>query len=248
MGKTFSFFHTRRCYKGREALSKGRNGKGCVVVFSAGNENASQVSYPASSIPDILAVGAMSPCGERKSFSSCDGENWGSNYGDALDVVAPGVKIQTTDLLGSSGYSSGNYYASFNGTSSACPHVAAVAALIISVKPELTQEKIVRAILRSARKLPSYSFSQIKTYGSWNAEVGYGLVNAFSALRYVMGDNIVYFNDKIVSNDENVFGRIIYSQNVLVRNGAKLLFTAQEEIEITPPFTVEKNSEFEMRF
>lgn len=63
-----------------------------------------------------------------------------------------------------------------------------------------------------------------------------------------MGDNIVYFNDKIVSNDENVFGRIIYSQNVLVRNGAKLLFTAQEEIEIAPPFTVEKNSEFEMRF
>ncbi|WP_373736350.1 3-coathanger stack domain-containing protein [Bacteroides heparinolyticus] len=41
---------------------------------------------------------------------------------------------------------------------------------------------------------------------------------------------------------------MIYSQNVLVRNGAKLLFTAQKEIEITPPFTVEKNSEFEMRF
>lgn len=232
----------------KEALRKGRNGKGCVVVFSAGNENASQVGYPASSIPDILAVGAMSPCGERKSYSSCDGEGWGSNYGDALDVVAPGVKIQTTDLLGSSGYSPGNYYASFNGTSSACPHVAAVAALIISVKPELTQEKVVRAILRSATKLPSYSFSQIKTYGSWNTEVGYGLVNAFSALQYVMGNNIVYFNDKIVSNDENVFGRIIYSQNVLVRNGAKLLFAAQEEIEITPPFTVEKNSEFEMRF
>ena len=132
------------------ALTKGRGGKGCVVVFAAGNNNAS-VSYPAS-LSNVIAVGAISQCGTRKRSSnnwldlnsgvqpdpsgvSCDGEKWwGSNYGDSLDVVAPGVKIYTTDRQGSAGYNTlpgtvGNYYSSFNGTSAACPHVAGVAAL-----------------------------------------------------------------------------------------------------------------------
>ncbi|MCF8360919.1 MAG: S8 family serine peptidase [Prolixibacteraceae bacterium] len=68
------------------ALELGRNGLGCVVVFSTGNDNSS-VNYPANSNSDIIAVGAMSPCGERKNPSSCDGENWGSNYGSTLDLV-----------------------------------------------------------------------------------------------------------------------------------------------------------------
>lgn len=232
----------------KDAIRKGRNGKGCVVVFASGNDNSSQVKYPASSIPEILVVGAMSPCGERKSLSSCDGETWGSNYGEALDIVAPGVKIQTTDLPGSDGYSPGHYFASFNGTSSACPHVAAVAALLISVKPELTQKEVARAILTSARKLGSYSFSQLKSYGYWSPEVGYGLVNASSALQYVMGSNIVYFNDEMVSHYESVFGGRIYARNIVIRKGAKLLFTPQEVVEITPSFIVEKGGEFEVSF
>ena len=80
------------------ALELGRNGLGCVVIFATGNNNSS-VQYPANSNSDIIAVGAMSPCGERKNPSSCDGENWwGSNYGSTLDVVAPGVLITTVDI------------------------------------------------------------------------------------------------------------------------------------------------------
>ena len=89
------------------AISNGRNGLGCVIAFAAGNNNNSTVSYPANAISDIIAVGAISPCGERKSPSSCDGEtNWGSNYGTALDIMAPGVLIPTTDITGSAGYAS----------------------------------------------------------------------------------------------------------------------------------------------
>jgi subtilisin family serine protease len=120
-----------------DAVTQGRNGKGCVVVFASGNNDASSVSYPAS-LANVIAVGAISPCGQRKSPTSCDSEYWwGSNYGTNLDIVAPGVLIPTTDIQGSAGYNtnsgtSGNYNSSFNGTSSACPHVAGVAALVLS--------------------------------------------------------------------------------------------------------------------
>ncbi len=77
----------------QNAISNGRNGRGCVVVFATGNDN-STVRYPANAIPDIIAVGAMSPCGERKSPSSCDGEGWGNNFGTTLDIVAPGYLFQ----------------------------------------------------------------------------------------------------------------------------------------------------------
>jgi subtilisin family serine protease len=120
------------------AINNGRNGKGCIIVFASGNENNTNIRYPGSAVPEVLVVGAMSPCGERKNPNSCDGEGWGGCYGNQLDIVAPGVKIPTTDRQGSQGYSSSDYHLTFNGTSSACPHVAGVAALILSVNPCLT--------------------------------------------------------------------------------------------------------------
>ena len=96
---------------------------GTIVISASGNDNGS-ISYPAA-YDNSLAVGAMSPCNERKSYSSCDGENfWGSNYGNGLDFVAPGVRIHSATI--------GGYINNFNGTSSACPHAAGVAGLIYS--------------------------------------------------------------------------------------------------------------------
>lgn len=103
------------------AVTNGRSGLGCIVIFATGNDN-STVNYPANSNPAILAVGAISPCGQRKRSSSrvwevgpgvtpdpqgvsCDGETrWGSNFGHQLDVVAPGVLIPTTDRQENFGY------------------------------------------------------------------------------------------------------------------------------------------------
>ena len=166
------------------ALSHGRNGKGCVVVFAAGNDNSS-VNYPANSNDSIIVVGAMSPCGERKNPSSCDGENWwGSNYGNELDVVAPGVKIRTTDNVGIVGKTQTDYMTNFNGTSSACPHVAAVAGLILSVNQNLTQKDVADIIELTAQKVGNYSYTQNtgRSNGTWNNEMGYGLVDAYAAV------------------------------------------------------------------
>lgn len=81
---------------------------GVATIFSAGNSNTSPILYPAR-YPETIAVGAMEPCYEqRKDPYSCDGEDWwGSNYGENLDVAAPGVGIYTTDIQGTGGNNPG---------------------------------------------------------------------------------------------------------------------------------------------
>lgn len=173
------------------ATSQGRDGKGCVVVCSSGNDNGA-VLYPAR-YASTIAVGAISYDGLRKSPSSPDGESWGSNYDGTLDVVAPGVRVPTTDRTGSYGYnptqttndlSNTDYTRYFNGTSAATPHVSGVAALMLSKYPDLTYSQVLRGIQLSSAKLSGYTFSKDTRYpaGSRNNEVGYGLVNARNAL------------------------------------------------------------------
>jgi subtilisin family serine protease len=156
------------------ARTKGRGGKGCVIAIATGNSN-NAVGYPAT-LPDVLAVGASSPWDERKSPTSKDGENWwGSCFGPQLSLLAPGVKIATTDIRGSAGYGSGDFVTSFNGTSSATPHVAAAAALILSLVPNLTEKKVRDAITGSADRLAAN--------GRRDNFVGWGRLNLYAALR-----------------------------------------------------------------
>jgi thermitase len=123
------------------ARTNGRGGKGCPTAAATGNGDVRGVIYPAqlsATIPGFLAVGASNEWDQRKSKTSLDGETWwGSNFGPEVDVVAPGVHIFTTDIMGAAGYSGGNYIPNFNGTSSATPHVAGLMALILSVDPDL---------------------------------------------------------------------------------------------------------------
>lgn len=118
----------------KEALTNGRNGKGCVVVFDSGNSDSPSVLFPGKPISEVLMVGAISQCGERKSPSSCDGSiSWrGSNYGTDLDLVAPGVLMPTTA-------NSSQYNLSFEGTSSACPVVAGGSSLSIISKSQFNR-------------------------------------------------------------------------------------------------------------
>ncbi len=173
-----------------KATTQGRGNKGCVVVAASGNANLSTVGYPAS-LANVIAVGAVSLNGQRKSLGTPDGEQWGSNYGSALDVVAPGVLIPTTDIQGgiginddlkihtrnggnkrSSDYTTDqNYTAWFNGTSAAAPQVSGIAALILSSNPNLTGEEVEWAIKKSGSR-----------YSNPDLFMGNGLVDAAEAL------------------------------------------------------------------
>lgn len=156
------------------ARTKGRQGKGCVLAIASGNSN-SAVKFPAT-LPNVLAVGASNPWDERKSPTSKDGESWwGSCFGPELSLVAPGVRIATSDIRGAAGYTAGNFVTTFNGTSSATPHVAAAAALILSLAPALTEEQVRKILLASADRLTAN--------GKWDKFVGWGRLNIFAALR-----------------------------------------------------------------
>src|SRR6266851_5573320 len=156
------------------ARTKGRANKGSVVVIATGNSNG-PINFPAT-IPNVLAVGASTPWDERKSPTSKDGENWwGSNFGPGLSLLAPGVKIATTDIHGPNGYDAGDYVMTFNGTSSATPQGGAEAALTLAVAPDLREQKVREAIPGSADRLVAN--------GAWEKYVGWGRLNMFSALR-----------------------------------------------------------------
>lgn len=153
-------------------------GKGCAIFAAAGNSNRSSLDYPAG-YANTIAVGALSPCNERKSTSSCDGEYWwGSNYGTGLDFMAPGVRIHTTDIRGSGGFGTGDYITDFNGTSSATPHAAGIGALVWSQNPALTNADL-RTVLRN-------NCDDMGTTG-YDTATGYGRMNAYRAVQNAGG-------------------------------------------------------------
>jgi len=160
----------------RHAKNNGRDGRGCVVCFATGNENG-PVNHPANlpihpaTEPQVVAVAACNQWGEHKSPTSSDGENWGSNFGPQVDVCAPGVAVRTT--------SNGGGYRNFNGTSAATPHVAGVAALILSVNPTLTAAQVENILRETADDLGPPGFDHF---------TGHGRVNAHRALQRVRAD------------------------------------------------------------
>jgi len=165
------------------ALEEGRGGAGLPMLFSSGNDGITDTIpiWPARYAPTI-AVGATSMCDEHKSTSSCDGENWAGNWGEGLDVSAPGVRIPTTDMLGTNGFHNTEYYNSFNGTSAACPNAAGIAALIVSEHPLMQMWQVRNSLRRGAEKVGGYDYSLWKEDGPWSYELGYGRVNAYNSL------------------------------------------------------------------
>ncbi|HKP64064.1 MAG TPA: S8 family serine peptidase [Polyangiales bacterium] len=127
-----------------ELLDSGRDGKGSLVVFAAGNENREVEDDEIAAIPGVLNVGAINNFDEAAPFS---------NYGKSLSLTAPTGTL-TTDISGSDGADRTDYTSLFGGTSSACPVVAGVAALMVSALPDKSAREIGDLLMSSARAAP----------------------------------------------------------------------------------------------
>ena len=200
------------------AATTGRGSLGCVIVYASGNSGNQVVKYPGR-LPATIAVGNMSMCNQRANPQSCDDiHSYGSNYGVDLDLMAPGMKIATLDI-------GGGTTTDFSGTSAACPHVAGVAALVLSANPNLTLEEVRRILQYSCNKVGSYCYNWTSNHpdGPWNDQMGYGRINAYNAvqlaLRATSFSNPVYDlssqSNSLVSNN--------YYQLIVLNSGCSSL-------------------------
>lgn len=162
-----------------DAATTGRGGLGCVIVFASGNGYKTCVDYPAN-LSAVIAVGAFGNDGIKSSYS---------NAGSVLDICAPsndvsqagfltGAGVRTIDRMGSAGYETGNYTTGFGGTSAACPVVAGVSALVLSVNPTLSLNDFKTILYTTAIDMGTAGFDN--SYGN-------GRVNAFAAVQAAGG-------------------------------------------------------------
>jgi len=191
---------------------------GLVHFGAAGNNSSALIVYPAS-LPDVNAVAALEPCGHRAGFS---------NYGTGLAFSAPGHYGISTDRTGSDGFNDGIDdgaclpsgvpgcssdadcgvgetcflvsvdYALFAGTSLASPYAAGVAALLLSVNPDLTADQVEEALRKSAVDLDAPGY---------DPNYGWGFVNAANAVQLTPGEA----TDLQVTNFDPVSGNLSLS-------------------------------------
>ncbi|MEI7026713.1 S8 family peptidase [Paenibacillus sp. y28] len=126
-----------------------------LLIAASGNDNTEKPGYPAA-YPEVFAVAATDANKTKASFS---------NFGDYVDVSAPGVNIPSTYPH--------NQYAALSGTSMASPHVSALAALIRSVNPKLRNADVMNIMRQTAEDLGTAG--QDKYYG-------YGQIDVVKAL------------------------------------------------------------------
>lgn len=119
-----------------DAISRAVN-KGVIVVVSAGNDDADTRYYCPAHISNAIVVSAIDSSLSKASFS---------NFGQSVDVAAPGVSIKSCLIGGIYDPDGKQYYygdyASWNGTSMAAPHIAAAAAMIKYQYPNYTPAQI----------------------------------------------------------------------------------------------------------
>lgn len=199
------------------------------IFVSMANYNNNTLYYPAA-YTNTIAIGSTDPDDTRTApfFWS---PTSGSNYGNHIDLVAPG-----NFTYGLSYSSNTNYNSYWGGTSQASPLVAGIASLMLSINPNLTVDEI-RTILRDTAEDQVGSF--LEDTAGWDQYYGSGRANAFAALQHTLSTTeyngnlfSIYPNPVItdmyisISNSDivnsyaiiSVNGRIISSGHTITNN------------------------------
>lgn len=106
---------------------------GVTVVVAAGNSSANACNYSPARAANAITVGSTTSSDSRSSFS---------NYGNCLDIFAPGSSIKSAWHNGGTN--------TISGTSMAAPHVAGAAALYLQSNPSATPSQVTNHITSTA--------------------------------------------------------------------------------------------------
>ncbi|MCC6723956.1 MAG: S8 family serine peptidase [Saprospiraceae bacterium] len=169
-----------------KAARQGRGGKGCVVLFAAGNEGLDYVNFYAAH-PDVICVAA---CDSKDRYASY------SNQGAEVSICAPsngdwpliaaraswdpGTTIRGDGAFKfwADGVERSGPYKHFGGTSGATPIVAGICALMLSANPNLTAKEVKEILQSTADKIGDPS----EYKNGRSRKFGYGRVNADKAV------------------------------------------------------------------
>ncbi|AEE52191.1 S8 family serine peptidase [Haliscomenobacter hydrossis] len=171
------------------AARRGRNGRGCVILYAAGNDQLSYINFYAQH-PDVIAVAACTSQGVHAPYSNMGMEvtvcapsngDWpiiaARAWWDQGDPREQGERRYWID-----GLSRGNQYKHFGGTSSATPLVAGVCALMLTANPDLTAREVKQILTQTADKIGNPA----EYINGHSRKYGYGMVNAERAVAEAM--------------------------------------------------------------
>ncbi len=174
--------------------------KGIVIVAAAGNEKKSAPFYPAA-YPNVISVASTTSADQISSFS---------NFGETVDITAPGSSIYSTLPKGGYGF--------LDGTSMATPIVSGVAALIKSSDPTLSNRDIENRLFATAVDLGAVGKDPI---------FGHGRVNARKALlmEYIAAPSVAI----VFQHSTAVKGTAKAGSKITVRKGSSIVYTGQAD-------------------
>jgi len=194
----------------QNAMSKGRGGLGCVVLFAVDNDDVDACGGAKPRLPSIPGVIGVGRSTNRDRFDVCA-------HGGCVDLLAPGsfkdtvssgrgtLWATTTDTQGQPGFNANavftppcpcaepadkDYTRCFGGTSFATPLAAGVAGLVLSADGTLTQEQVANLLRDTADRvedsLGAYNeVAGLSDPASGTPTHGAGRVNAFESVRVV---------------------------------------------------------------
>jgi subtilisin family serine protease len=166
----------------------------CIIVQSRGNDGVSVPNYPTGFNDEwVISVGSSNIKGSRQRSNFPSGSNiddYSSNFGVNLDLIAPGVSDLVATIkhpsydLTSSDIEDENYV-TFNGTSAAAPHVSGVAALMLGMHNtlngydhNLSSEDVENLLEFYATDVVDNLFDVDQASVGYDEKTGWGLLNA----------------------------------------------------------------------